>query len=132
MGSGKRAHFVSTRLPHATAKALDALVKEGVFRNRTEAARSLMVREAVNFAARVQPIEIKKSKRCEHDGKKRSLPEFAIRVHPTILDLLDMLIEEGYFINRSEAARYFIIRGATELIKNLRSAAEEAGEDDVR
>jgi Arc/MetJ-type ribon-helix-helix transcriptional regulator len=53
-------------------------------------------------------------------------------VNPTILDLLDMLIEEGYFINRSEAARYFIIRGATELIKNLRSAAEEAGEDDVR
>ena len=122
----------TVKLPYAVANALDKLVKRGHFAYRSEAAQYLITRTAVDFASHIQSINPKRSERREQNGRKRPLPDLPIRVNQTILELLDLLIEEGYFVSRSEAARYFILTGAINLIESMRAFMEESGEKDVR
>jgi Arc/MetJ-type ribon-helix-helix transcriptional regulator len=119
-------------LPYTVAKALDKLVKSGHFAYRSEAAQYLITRTAVDFAFHIQSINPKRSERREQNGRKRPLPDLAIRVTQTILDLLDLLIEEGYFVSRSEAARYFILTGAIRLIESMHAFMREGDKMDVR
>jgi Arc/MetJ-type ribon-helix-helix transcriptional regulator len=132
MGSSKLDKVITVRLPHVTSSVLDTLVREGFYQGITEAARSLMVRSAVSFAAHAQSVN---PKRIGNGGRKRKGPRLlmlSIRVNDTILDLIDMLIDMGYFISRAEAARYFIIRGAIDLLKNMPPSPVAGGEENVR
>jgi Arc/MetJ-type ribon-helix-helix transcriptional regulator len=132
MGSSKLDKVITVRLPHVTSSVLTELVREGFYPGITEAARSLMVRSATSFAAHAQSVN---PKRIGNGGRKRKgqrLLMLSIRVNDTILDLIDMLIDEGYFISRAEAARYFIIRGAIDMLSSIRSAMSDGGENNVR
>ena len=132
MESSKLDKPIAFHLQERAAAKLEELVQEGAFRNMTEAARSLIARGATNFAATVSPYNLERSEHKSEKRKKKRLIAFSFRVNDTLLELLDKLVEEGYFVNKSEAARYFILQGATELLKEIRDAKESSGEKDVR
>lgn len=132
MGSSKLDKAITVRLPRVTSSVLDTLVREGFYPSIPEAVRSLIARSAVSFAAHAQSVN---PKRIGNGGRKRKgqrLPKLSLRVNDTILDLIDMLIDEGYFISRAEAVRYFIIRGAIDMLSSIRSAMNDGGENNVR
>jgi Arc/MetJ-type ribon-helix-helix transcriptional regulator len=45
---------------------------------------------------------------------KKRMRHCSVYLPPEIVELLDLLVKEGHFVDRSEAMRYFITRGAIE------------------
>jgi Arc/MetJ-type ribon-helix-helix transcriptional regulator len=132
MGPRKYDKPVAFHLPERAVTKLEELVQEGAFRSLGEAARSLIAQGATNLEASFSSNSLKRSDHKSEGRKRKRSIAYSFRVNDTLLELLDKLVEEGYFLSKSEAVRYFILQGATELLKEIRAAKESSGEEDVQ